>query len=113
MFPVLVCWNLSAYFSSAGLACSGAYVQLSLLPEPAQTYAPHPVLPGLSDLTMKRVITGILSMLIVLPALEITSGINGSETPLALGGLHMLHTQAIVGGAETAAFASSLQVGCW
>eukprot|EP00878_Enallax_costatus_P013361 GHUV01013968.1.p1 GENE.GHUV01013968.1~~GHUV01013968.1.p1 ORF type:complete len:1219 (+),score=478.50 GHUV01013968.1:437-4093(+) len=63
----------------------------------------------LSDLTMKRVITGILAMLIVLPALEITSGINGSETPLALGGLHMLHTQAIVGGANTTAFASSLQ----
>lgn len=59
---------------------------------------------------MKRVITGILAMLIVLPALEITSGINGAETPLALGGLHMLHTQAVAGGSNTTAFKSSLQV---
>lgn len=63
-----------------------------------------------ADLTMKRVITGILAMLIVLPSLEITSGINGSETSLALGGLHMLHTQALVGGTNSTAFASSLQV---
>lgn len=60
---------------------------------------------------MKRVITGILAMLIVLPALEITSGINGSTASLSLGGLEMLHMQALTGGSSTSAFSSSLQVG--
>jgi hypothetical protein len=60
---------------------------------------------------MKRVITGILAMLIVLPALEITSGINGSTASLPLGGLEMLHMQALTGGANSSAFDSSLKVG--
>jgi len=60
---------------------------------------------------MKRVITGILAMLIVLPALEITSGINGSTASLSLGGLEMLHMQALTGGSNTSAFSTSLQVG--
>jgi hypothetical protein len=47
---------------------------------------------------MKRVIVGILAMLVVLPALEITSGINGASSASALGGLQMLHSQAIMGG---------------
>lgn len=61
---------------------------------------------------MKRVISGILAMLIVLPALEITSGINGSTASLPLGGLQMLHMQALTGGANTSAFNTSLQVQC-
>uniref|UniRef100_A0A383W424 Ion transport domain-containing protein n=1 Tax=Tetradesmus obliquus TaxID=3088 RepID=A0A383W424_TETOB len=64
----------------------------------------------LSDLTMKRVISGVLAMLVVLPALEISSGINGRDTPLALGGLHMLHSTAITAGSASQAFNSSLQV---
>jgi hypothetical protein len=63
-----------------------------------------------ADLTMKRVISGVLAMLVVLPALEISSGINGRDTPLALGGLHMLHSQAITGGSGSQAFNSSLLV---
>jgi hypothetical protein len=59
---------------------------------------------------MKRVISGVLAMLVVLPALEISSGINGRDTPLALGGLHMLHSQAITGGSSSQAFNSSLLV---
>jgi hypothetical protein len=60
---------------------------------------------------MKRVISGVLAMLVVLPALEISSGINGRDTPLALGGLHMLHSTALTGGSASQAFNSSLQVG--
>lgn len=60
---------------------------------------------------MKRVITGILAMLIVLPALEITSGINGATASLPLGGLEMLHMQALTGGTNASAFDSSLKVG--
>lgn len=59
---------------------------------------------------MKRVISGILAMLIVLPALEITSSINGSTASLPLGGLEMLHMQALTGSANTSAFNTSLQV---
>jgi len=68
--------------------------------------------PCCADLTMKRVISGILAMLIVLPSLEITSGINGSSTSLALGGLKMLHSQAITAGMSSTAFNSSIAVSC-
>lgn len=60
---------------------------------------------------MKRVISGILAMLIVLPSLEITSGINGATASLPLGGLEMLHMQALTGGSNSSAFDASLQVG--
>jgi hypothetical protein len=59
---------------------------------------------------MKRVISGILAMLVVLPALEITSGINGSSTPLALGGLKMIHNQAVTAGMNSTAFNASIAV---
>jgi hypothetical protein len=60
---------------------------------------------------MKRVISGILAMLLVLPALEITSGINGATTSLPLAGMEMLHMQALTGGDNTTAFIASLKVG--
>ena len=59
---------------------------------------------------MKRVISGILAMLLVLPALEITSGINGATTSLPLAGMEMLHMQALTGGDNTTAFSASLKV---
>lgn len=77
-------------------------------PSPAPTTV---CAPCCSDLTMKRVISGVLAMLIVLPALEISSGINGRDTPLALGGLQMLHEQALTAGSSSQAFNSSLKVG--
>lgn len=59
---------------------------------------------------MQRVICGILAMLVVLPALEVSSGINGGATPLALGGLAMLHSQALTGCSGCNAFNNSLAV---
>lgn len=75
----------------------------------------HPSPPSWPDLTMKRVISGILAMLVVLPALEITSGINGATASLPLAGMEMLHMQALTGGDNTTAFATSLKVcvGSW
>ncbi len=65
-----------------------------------------------ADLTVKRVIIGILAMLVVLPAFEVTSGVYGEMTSLATGGLKMLHNMAVLAPGSTSSqeFASALQV---
>lgn len=49
-------------------------------------------------------------MLIVLPAIDISSGVVGAQTPLALGGFRMLHNMAIKQGTDAAPFKEALQV---
>jgi hypothetical protein len=69
------------------------------------------MLPCSTDLTIQRVIIGILAMLVVLPALEIGSGVYGGETSPLLTGLNMLHNSALAEGHDSSSFRASLQVG--
>jgi hypothetical protein len=69
---------------------------------------------------MKRIVIGVLTMLVVLPALDLGGGVLGQEAPLGVGGLAMLHHAALAdggSGARGAAFAYALQVreggGAW
>jgi hypothetical protein len=65
---------------------------------------------------MKRIILGVLAMLVVLPALELGSGVLGEPSAMAVGGLAMLHHVALGAGTSTSAFANALQVStasCW
>jgi hypothetical protein len=77
-----------------------------------------PILPPLTacltdlttDLTIKRVIIGVLAMLVVLPALEITSGVYGEAPSLLLAGLSMLHATALTQGHNSTGFQAALSV---
>jgi hypothetical protein len=64
-----------------------------------------------ADLTIKRVIIGVLAMLVVLPALEITSGVYGDSPSLLLAGLSMLHATALTQGLNSTGFQAALSVG--
>jgi hypothetical protein len=69
---------------------------------------------------MKRIVIGVLAMLVVLPALDLGSGVMGERPHLAVGGLAMLHHVALGqagqaggggGGGGGEAFANAMQVG--
>ena len=49
-------------------------------------------------------------MLVVLPALEIGSGVYGGENSPLLTGLDMLHSSALAQGHESSSFKAALQV---
>jgi len=60
---------------------------------------------------MKRIVIGVLAMLVVLPALELGSGVLGEPSQLAVGGLAMLHHVALAEGTGSGAFVNAMQVG--
>jgi hypothetical protein len=70
---------------------------------------------------MKRIVIGVLAMLVVLPALDLGSGVLGERPNLAVGGLAMLHHTALAEGARnctpggssssSSAFVDAMQVG--
>lgn len=63
----------------------------------------------LSELTTKRVVIGVLSMVLVLPFLDVSNTIYGEKPALAEEGLHMLHAQAVL-DPGSALFQSGLEV---
>jgi hypothetical protein len=73
---------------------------------------PHPssLTPPLADLIQKRVVLFIIAMLLVLPSLEVSSGLLGEHTQLNRGGLRMLHHMALDGGDQEPQFHTALEV---
>lgn len=66
-----------------------------------------------AELTMRRVVVGILLMILLLPGLDVDYGLWGRYIGVDRGGLSMLHDIAVYGGGNgTAAFAQALQVCC-
>lgn len=64
-----------------------------------------------AELTMRRVVVGILLMILLLPGLDVNYGLWGRYIGMDRGGLGMLHDIAVYGGGNgTAAFAQALQV---
>jgi len=63
-----------------------------------------------TDMTMKRVVLGVLAMLILLPIFEVTTGLYGDAMALHLGGLRMLHQLALTEGQGVKGFQTALQV---
>lgn len=62
---------------------------------------------------MRRVVVGILLMILLLPGLDVDYGLWGRYIGVDRGGLSMLHDIAVYGGGNgTAAFAQALQVCC-
>ncbi|KAK9817269.1 hypothetical protein WJX72_012075 [[Myrmecia] bisecta] len=63
----------------------------------------------LSDLTTRRVIIGVLGLLLVIPAFNINSGLYGDYPDLGGGGLSMLHSMYLAEG-ESGAFTAAKDV---
>ena len=63
----------------------------------------------LSDLTTRRVIIGVLSMLFCLPLFDINTFPQGDEAVLSEGGLKMVHKMLIANGKESPGFYSAVE----
>lgn len=63
----------------------------------------------LSELTTRRVVLGVLTMVLVLPFLDIANTLYGSNPRFSDEGLHTLHSLALQ-DAESPLFATTLQV---
>ena len=64
-----------------------------------------------SELTIRRVVVGVLLMVLLLPGFDVEYGLWGQYEGVDRGGLWMLHEMAIGGGGNgTEAFAVALQV---
>lgn len=64
----------------------------------------------LSELTTRRVVLGVLTMVLVLPYWDVTNSVYGSAPDYSAGGLASLHRQALAGGADSALLQSALAV---
>ena len=79
-----------------------------LLPSRPLTPPPHFDL----ELTIRRVVVGVLLMVLLLPGFDVAYGLWGQYEGVDRGGLWMLHEMAVGGGGNgTEAFATALQVG--
>lgn len=63
----------------------------------------------LTELTTKRVVMGVLTMVLILPFLDIRNTVYGEKPAHAAQGLHLLHEQAVLDAASPL-FAKALTV---
>jgi hypothetical protein len=63
----------------------------------------------LSELTTRRVVLGVLTMVLILPFLDITNTVYGEPPPFSQAGLHSLHQQGIIDSSDPL-FAQALVV---
>lgn len=63
------------------------------------------------ELTTRRIIVGLLIIILLLPAFDIRLGTFGRARTVGEGGLRMLHDMAITQGQNSSSFSTSLRVG--
>lgn len=72
---------------------------------------PRPFFPP--ELITRRVIVGILIMILLIPAFDIRLGTFGRARTVAESGLKMLHAMAAAEGRNTSSFGAALGVREW